>query len=91
LEEHGGIIFVFYLALALAFLSILHEKNDSYFTLAVPPIAGLAGIGLSRLSNYFAQKLSPALARVNASVIALILLLVHFVTVLWVGVTYQLI
>jgi 4-amino-4-deoxy-L-arabinose transferase-like glycosyltransferase len=90
LEEHGGIIFVFYLALALAFLSILHEKNDSYFTLAVPPIAGLAGIGLSRLSNYFAQKLSPTLARVDASVIALVLLLMHFLTVLWVGVIYQL-
>jgi 4-amino-4-deoxy-L-arabinose transferase-like glycosyltransferase len=91
LQEHGGIIFIFYLALGLAFLSILHQKNDSYFTIAVPPIAGLAGIGLSRLSNYGAQKLSPTFSGLNGSVIALVLLLMHFVTILWVGIVWRLI
>jgi 4-amino-4-deoxy-L-arabinose transferase-like glycosyltransferase len=85
LGELGGITFVLYLALALAFLSSLHVKNDNYFTITVPPIAGLAGIGLSRLSRYCAQRLSPKLAGVNPSTVTLALFIVHFVTILWVG------
>jgi 4-amino-4-deoxy-L-arabinose transferase-like glycosyltransferase len=88
LEELGGIMFIFYLGLALAFLSLLHTKADNYFTIAVPPIAGLAGIGLSGVSYYCAQKLSPRFGRVDASTIALALFVAHFATIIWVGVIW---
>jgi len=66
-----------YLAVTVTFLTLLHDKYDHYFTIAVPAVAALGGIGVGRLSGMIGTR---RLRRIQLRWLILgVLLALHFI------------
>jgi len=82
-SDLGRFMFPIYLLVTIVFLVINTDKAENYFTIAVPPIAAMAGIGISKISDYLSQKLadsSRGAISIDPRTVAGVLVTLNFVT-----------
>lgn len=78
-------LFPAYLLVTITFLVINTDKAENYFTIAVPPIAAIAGIGISKISDRLSRRLtesSRGAIHLSPRMITALLLTLNFIVAL---------